>query len=608
MALWCDFSVRPRSSERPPPVAESRIWLYLQGMARGSDNTEDQRPQDLAGRGGAHDGFWHPFIELAAITAIFFIAGGAAAPHVNETHYLTKAKHYWDPSYCPGDMFLDAADAHLTYYWTVGWLTLWMPLGAAAWVSRIAAWLLIAAGWRRLAREVMPARWASVLAALVWVVLMDKCDFAGEWVVGGLHGKGGVEAKCFAYGLVLFGLADVAAGRWKRPWLWFGAAAAFHVLVGGWAVIAGLGVWLGEPRQGRPSFGSLLPALAIGGLLSMPGLIPALALDWGVAPNQAAEAARIYVYERLPHHLAPTEQSPEDFARRARRFGVLVIAFASLVVWRSRHPPMSSATSSDARRSESDALTRIMRFAALALVGSCIGLCIAILGAHAPERAAMWLRFYWFRQADVMVPAAVALAAVSLLLQAQRSASQPSAKRAQLALVTAMLLCSAYVARIALDRVRSDAPPALGRTENPAAWVAACEWIRDHAPPDAVCLIPRQAQSFKWYAERADVVNWKDVPQDAAGVIEWHRRIRDVYPTISGPDGPLVLNSPEQWGARRVLDVARRYHASYVIARSEPPLGLREVYSAASPDNGVGYSVYAVAIRGSANANKGEPE
>jgi hypothetical protein len=130
--------------------------------------------------------------------------------------------------------------------------------------------------------------------------------------------------------------------------------------------------------------------------------------------------------------------------------------------------------------------------------------------------------------------------------------------------------------------------------EDVDAWLAACEWIRVHARADAVCLIPRHAQSFKWYAKRADVVNWKDVPQDALGVIEWRRRIQDVYPTITTPDGPLALNSPEQWGAQRVLDLARRYGAEYVVARSEPPLGLDEVFAATSSAGGGGYAIYQV--------------
>ena len=32
-------------------------------------------------------------------------------------------------------------------------------------------------------------------------------------------------------------------GQWSRVWLLLGAASAFHVLVGGWAVVAALVAW-----------------------------------------------------------------------------------------------------------------------------------------------------------------------------------------------------------------------------------------------------------------------------------------------------------------------------------------------------------------------------
>ena len=60
---------------------------------------------------------------------------------------------------------------------------------------------------------------------------------AGEWVVGG------VEAKGFAYVFVFLAVADLVYGRWKQCLLLLGAASAFHVLVGGWAVLAVGGVW-----------------------------------------------------------------------------------------------------------------------------------------------------------------------------------------------------------------------------------------------------------------------------------------------------------------------------------------------------------------------------
>ncbi|MFO0264153.1 MAG: DUF6798 domain-containing protein, partial [Planctomycetota bacterium] len=45
----------------------------------------------------------------------------------------------------------------------------------------------------------------------------------------------------------------------------------------------------------------------------------------------------------------------------------------------------------------------------------------------------------------------------------------------------------------------------------------------------AVFITPARQQSFKWYAERAEVVCWKDMPQDPAGIVEWSRRLNLVY-------------------------------------------------------------------------------
>ncbi|HYO23884.1 MAG TPA: hypothetical protein VEQ85_02960, partial [Lacipirellulaceae bacterium] len=355
------------------------------------------------------------WVEWGLILLLCFVAGGAPAPHVNETHYLAKAKHYWNPLYCPGDLFLDSADAHLVFYWTLGWLTKYCSLSAVAWIGRLAGWFLIAAGWLSLSRAILPRRWAAPAAALVWMVLLDKCDFSGEWVIGGLHGKGGVESKVFAYGCLMFGLAALARGRWTAPWIWFGAASALHALVGGWAVLAAGGVALTEPRPSRPRITVLLPGLVLGGLLALPGLLPALALDRGASASAAGEAARIYVFERLPHHLAPASLPTAEFLSRSLRFGLLVLAFAWLARWAggARRPvrpgTMLAADGAPAHAPDLDALDRIIRFAAFALVGSCLGLAINIAGGRFPDAAAPLLRYYWFRQADVMTPLAVAL-------------------------------------------------------------------------------------------------------------------------------------------------------------------------------------------------------
>ena len=76
--------------------------------------------------------------DVVLVLLVFFVHAGEPVPDVNEPHYLTKARHYWDPSFAAGDFFLESADAHKVFYWSLGWLTCWFSLpvvgvGPVAW-------------------------------------------------------------------------------------------------------------------------------------------------------------------------------------------------------------------------------------------------------------------------------------------------------------------------------------------------------------------------------------------------------------------------------------------------------------------------------------------
>ena len=70
--------------------------------------------------------WWRSALEVVAITAIFAAAGAWPVPDVNETVYLTKARHAADPAYAAGDFFLETPDAHGVFYLLLG------PLAATA--------------------------------------------------------------------------------------------------------------------------------------------------------------------------------------------------------------------------------------------------------------------------------------------------------------------------------------------------------------------------------------------------------------------------------------------------------------------------------------------
>ncbi len=99
-------------------------------------------------------------------------------------------------------------------------------------------------------------------------------------------------------------------------------------------------------------------------------------------------------------------------------------------------------------------------------------------------------------------------------------------------------------------------------------------------PPGARFLTPRLAQTFKWYTGHRDVADWKDVPQDAAAIVEWwrshpgHLRHR---PT----DRPIRAGTNRWPNSARSgsSNWAQEYDADYVITeRTDPPLELDAVY------------------------------
>jgi hypothetical protein len=67
-----------------------------------------------------------------------------------------------------------------------------------------------------------------------------------------------------------------------------------------------------------------------------------------------------------------------------------------------------------------------------------------------------------------------------------------------------------------------------GRRET-EAWREMCRWIQQNTPKTAKFWIPRDGQTFKWHAQRADIGTWKNIPQDAASIVEWQQSMNDLF-------------------------------------------------------------------------------
>jgi hypothetical protein len=535
-------------------------------------------------------------LEILLILLVFFAAGGEPPPHDNEAHYLCRLKHYWQPDWCKGDLFLESADAQLVFIWTFGWITRFLSLPAAAWVGRAIIWTLLAWAWQRLSWRLAPQRLVSVLAAALFVTLNDLFHLAGEWIVGG------VEAKCLAYVFVVLALREMLDDRWNRVWLLLGTSAAFHPIVGGWCVAVCGAIWLlPSARRGKraawQSATAMLPGLVGGGLLALLGVLPALRLTWGESADVVAEASRIYVFDRLPHHLALLSLPTTEIWQRISRHAVLLVAIWLLDRTISRNAQPADRNSSFAAI-DIVGLRMVVRFAWGAALLAVFGFGLELALASEPLAAAQWLRYYWFRLTDFAAPLAVSLAAGSLIaagLQSRRAWGMYG-------LVAAIALAGGHLADKSFARLAAAVPPADRKMQDFAAWVEVCRWIAEHTETDALFLTPRLSQSFKWRTGRAEVVTRKDVPQDARSIVEWSKRYRHVYYQDAAGRETDEPQSLGDLGTERVRQLAREYGAKYVIASRGTPLWLPVVYPNAQHGNEE-YVVYRIDARGPTGGN-----
>jgi hypothetical protein len=111
-----------------------------------------------------------------------------------------------------------------------------------------------------------------------------------------------------------------------------------------------------------------------------------------------------------------------------------------------------------------------------------------------------------------------------------------------------------------------------------AAWTDACDWIAENTSSGSLFLTPRLNHSFKWRTGRPEVVNRKDIPQDARGILEWNRRMEDIY-YYEGPAGLVgPIDSLGQLGDDRVRELAKKYGADYVLSDRSQLLSLPRAY------------------------------
>ena len=455
-------------------------------------------------------------VALLAVLFLSFSLVRSPIPGVNESHYLCKARHYWQPEWCRGDLFLESANPHAVFYQAFGWFTTRMSLAQVALLIRGGQSILLAIGWLALGVRCLGDTRRALTAAVLFLLLQATGTWSGEWLVGG------AESKVWAYGFLMLAAAWGLDRAWLRCAIAGGLAVSMHPVVGCWgAVIAALGWGLSvvfrsakehpfaERKATLPSLPVLTAAIALFAVTSLPGLIPAVQSLAAPSPQIASEADFLQVSVRLSHHLDPL-----TFPVRAwRDYGLLLLVWALI---RTRL----------VQRREAQARLEYWMLAALLIAAGGV---LAAWGPRPLKELPLWelrvkaLKLYPFRLADMLVPLTVSFTIAVALWQLVEV--RLTAWRRPAAISALMVVALLIAFRVpTLDKTLAQQPAAVQ-----ADWLAACRWIQKNTPTDAVLYATNDNWSLRWYAERPEYFSFKDCPQDAASIVEWNRRSLVIY-------------------------------------------------------------------------------
>lgn len=473
--------------------------------------------------------FW-PVVLAVWLSMFLYGCLAAPIPAVNEPHYLCKAKHFWQPDWCANDFFLASPNAHTVFYVSVGWLTRFLTFEQTAWLGRVAETLILAWGWTSLTSLLLRSRWSPLIACWLFLACAACGNLSGEWLVGG------VEGKVFSYGLLMASLAMVLRERVLFAGILAGAALAFHPVVGVWGVTAFTGAtllnrgwWNGEAFRSRSllkRWQSRILGLILMVAMSLPGMIPVIGLLLEPVPAGTKYAATyIQVYYRLAHHL-----DPMLFPLRAY-VCYLALLLLCVILARGEKPSV-----------EMSLFRRVVCWSVVFAVAGWIvgyGPRPAKLMPYFAERMHL-LKFYPFRLVDIALPMAASIGVVRWLesRRAMRMEQSPESlidssvarnvgnvclPNVVVELKT-MIVC-AVVFALSLGRAHVMVETNRYSGDLRSDWIDVCRWIADKLPDDALVQAPHNGWAFKWFAERAEYVSFKDCPQDARGIVEWNRRL-----------------------------------------------------------------------------------
>lgn len=475
-----------------------------------------------------------------------------------ELDTLPYAKQFADPSYLPGEWYLNRSGSPRRPFQILLYpLVKLLPLTKAAVVARVLGYLFVSIGLGLIARRAGLNAVSACVAIGAYLWLGHQALLPGSNSI--LKRPEGLVA---GYGLLFLSIHALMYERVRLAAAYAGLATTFHVLVGGWGSLA-LGLTVLSQRTG--TLRQRITSLGVWCVTGCVGIYYALAFLWEPETGDLGfDVGRIIVYFRNPHHLDPLSWSwPWD---------VVVWAFVLLGVILTQSLP-------GVRRR---AVTLVARVTLWSLLPALCGLLVVRFSfAH------KFLSLYPFRVGSTWLTLFGLIIGMSIVVRCLRRRFITSAVRRVLLLGAACFFFWLAGQRFVTgwESLRRYPEGAAERTVSRTDGLYdVCHWIRDNTEPGALLLASPHIKSVSYLSRRPVVVRFQNDPSKRADVAEWYRRILDFNdgadPRQRGYDASKEIDLRfRRLPASAYLELARKYGAAYLmLKRRDEVQGLRRIY------------------------------
>lgn len=542
-----------------------------------------------------------PTADVLLITigcAVTLALGGYQFGQSNHTVYLLDALRRANPEVLANDWFTTQT---LQYHALFGFMTRSLfnlrivePVFLVGYLAIIA---LLHLAWYRIT-QVLGGDRLSYLASVIFVYLSANATALGMYQF--LQDSAFLPSNVASVAL-LWAVYGRMAGQRSTAASGLAVAGAFHL---NYAVV-GVGLWVAldllewwntrstRSHTGRPWRAMLITLLALG-----PAITSIAFALWAMADDRPRmpldQFVATYVRLRHPHHYDPSSwpvslwiaflwpvplavwvywQNRRDAPWRVGGWIFALVALLAIVslvgagVWYV---------------SERLVQLSLMRFTVYLQLLACIAVAVPITRTKSQLATALPIVFAVVMVALALIPGSERLlfgpdaahilfrpsallfcAALILLAVVQHWVGFRFAQFALAAGIVAGLWVGWERNQLGLTPMGRD-----GEMENLAAY------IREHTHVNDVFLVPPDDQSFRLYAQRATIVNFKGVPQLSSELPEWRQRMQNVLAmddlnTLPRPflrTLRAIRQRYHELTANQLLGIAQHYDARYLIS------------------------------------------